>query len=131
MYTIGQVSKLTGFTIDTLRYYEKIGLLPAPSRNEKGIRVYFPKDIETITLIKCLRKTGLSIEEMTEFMQARGLALAHKTPISEEYLSSVRKKIGILSKHVIELENKRREIEQVISLTKNKINSYQDMLNQS
>nr|MDH3078452.1 MerR family transcriptional regulator [Bacillus velezensis]WGE00380.1 MerR family transcriptional regulator [Bacillus velezensis] len=130
MYTIGQVSKISGFSIDTLRYYEKIGLLPPPQRKESGVRIYFQKDIDTLSFLRCLKKTGLSVEEMTEFIHARGFALAHKTPMTEEYATSVKTKVEILTKHVSKLEKQLTDIENVISLTKKKIGTYHDILSQ-
>ncbi|GGE35596.1 hypothetical protein GCM10011391_12920 [Pullulanibacillus camelliae] len=66
---ISQLSKETGVSIHTLRYYEKEGILPPVKRNEKGIRIYDTDDIEWIKFARCLRQTGMGIAEMKQFAQ--------------------------------------------------------------
>lgn len=68
MFTIGQVSKMFGLPISTLRYYDKEGLLPNIER-ESGIRKFKDKDIEAIRIIECLKKSGLEIKQIKRFMQ--------------------------------------------------------------
>jgi len=65
---IAEVSKKFGLTSDTLRYYERIGLLPAVARNKSGNRDYSSIDCERIEFIKCMREAGLSIEVLTRYM---------------------------------------------------------------
>nr|WP_145160046.1 MerR family transcriptional regulator [Paenibacillus terrae] len=71
-FTIKQTAELTGLSEDTIRYYEKIKLLPPPDRKDNGHRVYRRKDIHTIKLISCLKKTGISLEAMRPFLKASG-----------------------------------------------------------
>ena len=66
--TIGEVSKQYGLSQDTLRYYERIGLLPSVHRNAGGIRDYAPEDCNWIDFIKCLRSAGLPIDVLTEYV---------------------------------------------------------------
>ena len=65
---IAEVSKQYGLTADTLRYYERIGLLPAVARNKSGNRDYSEVDCERIEFIKYMREAGLSIEVLTKYM---------------------------------------------------------------
>ena len=65
---IAEVSKQYGLTADTLRYYERIGLLPAVARNKSGNRDYSEVDCERIEFIKSMREAGLSIEVLTKYM---------------------------------------------------------------
>ena len=65
---IAEVSKQYGLTADTLRYYERIGLLPAVARNKSGNRDYSDVDCERIEFIKCMREAGISIEVLTKYM---------------------------------------------------------------
>ena len=65
---IAEVSNQYGLTADTLRYYERIGLLPAVARNKSGNRDYSEVDCERIEFIKCMREAGLSIEVLTKYM---------------------------------------------------------------
>lgn len=68
MYTIGEVSKLFNLPISTLRYYDKQGLFPKLKR-ENGIRSFSSQELETLRVIECLKKSGLSIKEIKQFMQ--------------------------------------------------------------
>lgn len=60
--TIKEVSNNYDITADTLRYYERIGLIPHVPRNKSGIRDYDEDSCGWIEFIKCMRKSGLSIE---------------------------------------------------------------------
>lgn len=63
-YTSGKAAEVVGLSTYTLRYYEDIGLLAEVKRNAKGIRVYKDSDIFWIDLIKCLKNTGMNIDEI-------------------------------------------------------------------
>lgn len=67
-YTIMQTANLVGISQDTIRYYEKIKLLPRANRKDNGHRVYRQEDIDTIRLIACLKKTGMPLDEMRPFL---------------------------------------------------------------
>ncbi len=67
-YSIGEVAKLTSISISTLRYYDKEGLFPTIERTDGGIRVFEDREIEVIKIIECLKKTGMSIKELKQFM---------------------------------------------------------------
>ena len=66
--TIKEASQVTGVSADTLRYYERIGLIPAVPRNESGIRNYDETSIGWINFIKCMRGAGLPIEALIEYV---------------------------------------------------------------
>lgn len=68
MYTIGEVAKMLNLSISTLRYYDKEGLLIDLKRDKSGIRTFSDKDIEALKLIECLKKSGLQIKDIKEFM---------------------------------------------------------------
>ena len=65
---ISQVSKRYGVSIDTLRYYEKEGLIPPVHRTESGLRDYTEKDCGWVEFIKCMRGAGLSIDTLKEYV---------------------------------------------------------------
>ncbi len=69
-YSIGQFAKLSGFSIDTLRYYEKQKLL-FPSRDKNNRRFYTEKDVAWISFISRLKKTGMSIKKMQKYAKLR------------------------------------------------------------
>ena len=66
--TIAEVSKRVGLSSDTLRYYERVGLIPKIKRNKNGIREYTEEDCIKIEFIKCMRKAGLPINVLKEYM---------------------------------------------------------------
>lgn len=67
--TIAEVVKKYGLTADTLRYYERIGLLPDVKRTPGGIRDYSEEDCRWIEFIKCMRNAGLPVETLIEYVR--------------------------------------------------------------
>jgi MerR family transcriptional regulator, aldehyde-responsive regulator len=66
--TITEVSKKFDLSQDTLRYYERIGLIPSVNRNKSGIRNYTEEDCRWVEFIKCMRSAGLPIEALIEYV---------------------------------------------------------------
>jgi DNA-binding transcriptional MerR regulator len=66
--TISEVSRKFDISQDTLRYYERVGLLPSVKRTEGGIRNYTDEDCDWIEFIKCMRNAGLPIEVLIEYV---------------------------------------------------------------
>ena len=69
MYSIQEVSEKTGLSAHTLRYYEKEGLILGVERTQGGFRQYTDTDLERLGLICCLKNTGMSIREISRFVQ--------------------------------------------------------------
>ena len=67
MYSIGEISKMYQLPISTLRYYDKEGLFPHLKR-VNGVRQFSESEIETLRVIDCLKKSGLEIKEIKEYM---------------------------------------------------------------
>ena len=65
---IAEVSEQCDISPDTLRYYERIGLLPPVNRSESGIRDYDEIDLKRVEFIKCMRSAGLPIEVLIEYV---------------------------------------------------------------
>ncbi len=66
--TISEVSQKYGLPADTLRYYEKVGLIPPVNRKKSGVRDYTETDCGWVEFIKCMRGAGLSIETLIEYV---------------------------------------------------------------
>jgi MerR family transcriptional regulator, aldehyde-responsive regulator len=64
---ISEVSEQSGLLVDTLRYYEKIGLLPAVNRTDGGVRDYSALDLRRVNFIKCMRTAGLPIDVLIQY----------------------------------------------------------------
>ncbi len=67
--TITEVSRKYNLTADTLRYYERIGLIPPVNRNNSGVRYFTEEDCNWVQFIKCMRGAGLSIEVLIEYVK--------------------------------------------------------------
>jgi len=119
---ISEVSEQSGFSPDTLRYYERIGLLPPVNRNESGIRDYNELDLRRVEFIKCMRSVGLPIEVLVKYfklvqqgdqtMEARKAILVeqraqHVARMEEmqETLDLLDYKIEVYEKAVLKVEN--------------------------
>lgn len=66
--TIAEVSRAYGLSADTLRYYERIGLIPTVNRGKGGIRDYAEEDCMWVSFAKCMRGAGLPIEALIEYV---------------------------------------------------------------
>lgn len=86
--TIAEVSKKYDMSADTLRYYERIGLIPPVPRNKSGIRDYGEESCNWVGLMKCMRKAGVQIEALIEyvelFQKGEDTAQARKQLLAEQ-----------------------------------------------
>lgn len=67
--TIKMVSQLTGVSADTIRYYEKIGLLPPIKRNAAGVRDFTQRDVDILRFVLMFKKAGFSVEALVEYVK--------------------------------------------------------------
>nr|WP_202128478.1 MerR family transcriptional regulator [Paenibacillus dendrobii] len=93
MFTIKQAAEQTGISEDTIRFYEKIMLLPRAERKKNGHRVYRKEDIYRIKLISCLKKTGMPLEAMRPFLAASADTASTEYPELVDQLKSHRENI--------------------------------------
>ena len=112
---IAEVSELYGLSTDTLRYYERIGLIPHVNRGENGIRDYNELDIRRVDFIKCMRGAGLSIEVLIEYIslvqqgdgtiETRKEILMEQRNLVAERIKEMQKTLDLLD-HKIEVYEK-------------------------
>ncbi len=69
LYSIGKIAKMFDIPISTLRYYDKEGLFPDLDRTASGVRKFNENTIEALRVIECLKKSGMEIRDIKEFMQ--------------------------------------------------------------
>ena len=85
---IAEVSQQYDISADTLRYYERIGLLPSVNRTDNGIRNFSALDVRRVEFIKCMRSAGLPIDVLIEYMelvqQGDGTIQARKEIMKEQ-----------------------------------------------
>lgn len=104
---IAEVSEKHGLSSDTLRYYERIGLIPPVTRSENGIRDYGELDIRRVEFIKCMRKAGLPIEVLIEYVglvqqgdktiEARKEILAEQRDLLVSRIQEMQKTLDVLN----------------------------------
>lgn len=101
LITIGKLSEMTGVNIETVRYYEKIGLIPKPSRSEGGNRLYNPDQVKRLAFIKRCRELGFPLDTVREFLKLvdeKSYTCAEIADISLRHLEDIRAKIRDLKK---------------------------------
>ena len=116
--TIAEVSKKYNLTQDTIRYYEKEGLIPTISRTESGIRNFDEESCNWIEFIKCLRNAGLEIEVLKQYVK-----------LFREGKSTVAKRKELLEKQREKLLQKQRSINETLERLNYKINLYDEIEN--
>jgi MerR family mercuric resistance operon transcriptional regulator len=98
---IGKLSKHSGVNIETIRYYERIKMLPAPPRTASGRRVYGGADLRILTFIRRSRELGFSLDEIRALLRlgAPGMASCGEVKqIASHHLQDIRAKISDLAK---------------------------------
>lgn len=98
--TIGKLSDQTGVKIETIRYYERIDLMPQPPRKESGHRVYGDAHVQRLRFIKRGRELGFSLDSIRGLigLEDSKPTCAQVYDISTEHLGEIRKKIADLKK---------------------------------
>ncbi|MFI5936372.1 MerR family transcriptional regulator [Actinoplanes sp. NPDC051494] len=103
-YSPGEIATKTGYTLDTLRYYERIGLLGAIERTAGGQRVFTDDDVAWLMILRCLRDTGMPIAQMrryassTSVTERRELLEDHDTEIGRRLDELIRQRTHIREK---------------------------------
>ncbi|MDS0527470.1 MerR family transcriptional regulator [Clostridium sp. SHJSY1] len=111
--TIKEASEITGISIDNLRYYERIGLIPKVPRTESGIRNYDEMSIHWIEFAMKFKRAGVSLESIHEYIQLA---------IQGESTKEARREILLDTK--TELEKKMYSIQQTLDVINYKIDTY-------
>ena len=119
-YTIKEAAMRSGVSVDTLRYYERVGLLPRVGRAPNGHRRYTGFDLGWIHLLNLLRNTGMSIQEMLKFVRLEQQG-SNALPLQVEILKSHRARLLL---HVQELETSLEALDE-------KINYYSGLVQQT
>ena len=99
-YTVGKMARRLGVPASTIRYYDKEGLLPFVGRSSGGIRVFTEKDFEWLRIIECLKKTGMSLKDIREYIE---LAMQGDETIARR-LELFRKQRTVLETRMAELQ---------------------------
>ena len=98
---IGELSAQTDCKIETIRYYEKIGLLPEPSRSASGYREYDDDHLKRLSFVRRCRELGFTIDEirgLLELVDGGDYTCSDVKQITLEHVNSIRQKIADLKK---------------------------------
>ncbi|WP_167882297.1 MerR family transcriptional regulator [Leptospira langatensis] len=124
--SISEVSQITSFTPHTLRYYEKVGILSKPERAHGKDRKYSEKELRQLKVLKTLKEIGMSLDDIKGFF-LEGCIL-EKIESGENFKPPLNKRIRILGTHLVNLEQKKKDLEAMIKLTKAKLKEYETLL---
>ncbi|EMG28645.1 HTH-type transcriptional regulator AdhR [Listeria fleischmannii 1991] len=110
---IKKVSEITGVSADTIRYYERIGLIAPVRRNQNGVREFDEEDIRWITFSRQMRNAGLSIESLVEYLS-----------LFRQGDETVDARIALIRTQKEELEAKAAELSEAIHRLQFKLDNY-------
>ncbi len=111
-YRIGEVTRLTGFSADTLRYYEKLKLLPSVARSVSGARIYDEGDLSRLRFIQRAKTMNFSLEEIARLLEMR----AAPQEARDEVRELTHKKLDEVQAHIKTLDALRGELQLLVNL---------------
>ena len=117
MYTIHDVSKKTGLSAHTLRYYEKEGLITGVKRSAGGFRQYSDEDLEGLGLICCLKNTGMSLQEIVRFVE-----------LTHEGEHTLKERVELLRTHRENVIRRMEEMQRYLDKVTWKLNFFSEKL---
>lgn len=117
LYSMKEVCRIRNLSYDTLKYYCNEGLVPNVKRDKNNYRVFDDKDLAWLDTLACLKRCGMSIKEIKEYML---LCLEGET--------SIPRRKEILNDKLLELNNKKKEIDDSINYIYKKQNFYDGVL---
>ena len=115
--TIKEVSEKYGISQDTLRYYERIGVIPEVTRTAGGIRDYQEKDVKWVELAVCMRNAGLPIESLIEYQRLYQIGD-----------STIQARMELLNGQMDVLKEQKKQIEETMARLAYKISRYEEAL---
>ncbi len=122
--TITEVSQKYDLSADTLRYYERIGLIPPVTRNSSGIRDYTEEDCNWVNFIKCMRRAGLSIEILVEYVslfQQGNTTIQTRKSLLIEQRRQLAERIGVMQETLERLDKKIDGYEERVLVSEEKL----------
>lgn len=124
-YSPAQAAEISGFSLDTLRYYEREGILPPVARTAGGHRAFSDADLGTLGFLKCLRETGMPIEKLRRYGELcrDATTIPDRVALLEEHAAAVQRELEDLLAQQAKLAEKlawyRGELEQLESADRN------------
>ncbi|TDB73069.1 MerR family transcriptional regulator [Micromonospora sp. KC721] len=115
-YSPAETARLSGFSLDTLRYYEKIGLLSGVGRTSGGRRVFSEDDLGWLGLFRCLRDTGMPIAQMCRYAE-----------LAREGEHTARERQELLQRHAERVEEQMALLRRQYDRLRDKIRYYENV----
>ncbi len=99
-YRIGEISRRTRVKIETIRYYERVGVMPVPDRSEGGSRIYNLEQLKRLSFIKRSRELGFSLDDIRRLLSLAdgGHSCGEVKALTQRHLTGVREKIADLQR---------------------------------
>ena len=122
-YSIGEISQRLDIAPSALRYYEKEGLLPFVERSDSGIRQFTDIDLEWLIIIDSLKKTGMPLKEIKEFVkmfEERDTTIARRLEIVRRHREVIQQQVAKLNEIIMALDFKEQYYQQAIDEGKTK-----------
>ncbi len=107
---IGKLAKATGATVDTIRFYEKVGLLPKPARTPSGYRKYSRGDELRLAFVARARHLGFSLDEIAEMLRLRTSRVGGVARVREV----AQKKVALIEQKIVELQQLRTALKALV-----------------
>ncbi len=117
---IAEVSKRYGVSTDTLRYYERVGLLRHVPRNKSGIRDYDEASCNAVEFVKCMRDAGMTIESLVEYMD-----------LLEQGDATAQARKELLMRQSEEIRQRIEDLERALTRLQFKIDHYDEVMAES
>ena len=114
---IKKVSEITDVSADTIRYYERIGLLPRITRINSGVRDFTEREIGILEFVRCFRKAGMSVEALIEYIS-----------LLEEGEGTERERLRLLTEQRDEMDDRIYELNQARERLNYKIENYENII---
>lgn len=114
---IKKVSEITNVSADTIRYYERIGLLPRITRTNSGVRNFTEREIGILEFVRCFRKAGMSVEALIEYIS-----------LLEEGEGTERERLRLLTEQRDEMDDRIYELNQARERLNYKIENYENII---
>ena len=114
---IKKVSEITNVSADTIRYYERIVLLPRITRTNSGVRDFTEREIGILEFVRCFRKAGMSVEALIEYIS-----------LLEEGEGTERERLRLLTEQRDEMDDRIYELNQARERLNYKIENYENII---
>lgn len=117
MYTVKQVSEITGISAHTIRFYDNEGLFPFVSRDKNNIRLFSEDNLDWINLVHCLRDTGMPLADIKQYIE-----------LSKQGNSTAEERYNIILKQKEKAKQEVIKMQERVELLKKKTDYYKELL---